>query len=131
MGTKESWHGGHHYSNKIHLAFILFLFLTAITLFWTFYNLHSDKIYSGISPSPTLNPTISKPPSNEVFCTQEAKQCPDGSYVGRSGPKCEFAKCPDKVTVCGGIAGLKCPTGYNCELEGNYPDASGVCKMNP
>src|SRR4051812_48908440 len=30
----------------------------------------------------------------QVFCTMEAKQCPDGSYVGRSGPKCEFAACP-------------------------------------
>lgn len=30
-----------------------------------------------------------------VFCTQEAKLCPDGSYVGRIGPKCEFAQCPD------------------------------------
>lgn len=29
-----------------------------------------------------------------VFCTQEAKQCPDGSYVGRTGPRCEFAPCP-------------------------------------
>ncbi len=28
-------------------------------------------------------------------CTQEAKQCPDGSYVGRTGPKCEFAPCPN------------------------------------
>lgn len=29
-----------------------------------------------------------------VVCTLEAKLCPDGSYVGRSGPLCEFAKCP-------------------------------------
>lgn len=29
-----------------------------------------------------------------VLCTQEAKQCPDGSYVGRTGPHCEFATCP-------------------------------------
>jgi hypothetical protein len=29
-----------------------------------------------------------------VACTMEAMQCPDGSYVGRSGPKCEFAACP-------------------------------------
>lgn len=28
-----------------------------------------------------------------VYCTQEAKLCSDGSYVGRSGPKCEFASC--------------------------------------
>ena len=27
-------------------------------------------------------------------CTREAKLCPDGSYVGRSGPNCEFAECP-------------------------------------
>jgi hypothetical protein len=31
---------------------------------------------------------------NAVACTQEAKQCPDGSYVGRIGPNCEFAACP-------------------------------------
>lgn len=29
-----------------------------------------------------------------VVCTMEAKLCPDGSYVGRSGPNCEFAPCP-------------------------------------
>ncbi len=29
-----------------------------------------------------------------VACTMEAKLCPDGSYVGRQGPKCEFAPCP-------------------------------------
>lgn len=30
-----------------------------------------------------------------VACTQEAKQCPDGSYVGRTGPNCEFSLCPE------------------------------------
>lgn len=29
-----------------------------------------------------------------VACTMDAKQCPDGSYVGRTGPNCEFV-CPD------------------------------------
>lgn len=29
-----------------------------------------------------------------VACTQEAKQCSDGSYVSRTGPNCEFAECP-------------------------------------
>ncbi len=29
-------------------------------------------------------------------CTQEAKVCPDGSAVGRTGPNCEFAACPDE-----------------------------------
>ncbi len=29
----------------------------------------------------------------QVACTQEAKLCPDGSAVGRTGPNCEFAEC--------------------------------------
>lgn len=29
-----------------------------------------------------------------VMCTMEAKLCPDGSYVSRTGPHCEFAPCP-------------------------------------
>lgn len=32
--------------------------------------------------------------TGEKACTQEAKQCSDGSYVGRTGPKCEFSACP-------------------------------------
>lgn len=30
----------------------------------------------------------------EVWCSMEARQCPDGSFVGRTGPNCEFAQCP-------------------------------------
>ncbi len=33
---------------------------------------------------------------NGPICTQEAKSCGDGTYVGRTGPNCEFAKCPGK-----------------------------------
>ncbi|MCL5012086.1 MAG: hypothetical protein M1320_01545 [Patescibacteria group bacterium] len=32
--------------------------------------------------------------STQIACTQEAKQCPDGSYVERTGLNCEFALCP-------------------------------------
>lgn len=38
-----------------------------------------------------------KPNTDQVACTMEAKICPDGSAVGRSGPKCEFAECPVAV----------------------------------
>jgi hypothetical protein len=31
-------------------------------------------------------------------CTQEAKICPDGSAVGRTGPDCSFAPCPALAT---------------------------------
>ncbi|MES2953460.1 MAG: hypothetical protein V4674_02780 [Patescibacteria group bacterium] len=33
-----------------------------------------------------------------VACTLEAKICPDGSAVGRTGPHCEFAACPAVAT---------------------------------
>jgi len=33
--------------------------------------------------------------NNPVACTKEAKLCPDGSYVGRFGPNCEFTACPE------------------------------------
>lgn len=32
-----------------------------------------------------------------VACTEEAKLCPDGSYVVRVGPTCAFAPCPSEV----------------------------------
>jgi hypothetical protein len=37
-------------------------------------------------------------PSEQVFCTMDAMECPDGSYVGRTGPNCEFV-CPNRDTV--------------------------------
>lgn len=30
----------------------------------------------------------------QIACTEEAKLCPDGSYVGRVSPGCEFSACP-------------------------------------
>ena len=77
------------------------------------------------------------PKTQSVACTQEAFICPDGSAVGRSGPKCEFAPCPtfkktnNQKAFCGGIAGIKCPGGYTCRYDGKYPDAGGTCIKNP
>lgn len=39
-------------------------------------------------PQPTQAPM-------QTQCTMEAKLCHDGSSVGRSGPNCEFAACPN------------------------------------
>ncbi len=33
------------------------------------------------------------PQGGQTICTQDAKQCPDGTWIGRSGPRCEFV-CP-------------------------------------
>lgn len=37
--------------------------------------------------------------SDLIACTMEAKLCPDGSSIGRSGPDCEFTECPVFITV--------------------------------
>lgn len=34
-----------------------------------------------------------------VVCTADAKICPDGSAVGRQGPLCEFAACPEVQNI--------------------------------
>jgi len=44
--------------------------------------------------------------THPVACTQEAKLCPDGSAVGRTGPNCEFALCPSEALCEGGA----CPS---------------------
>lgn len=41
----------------------------------------------------SLTTPISPTPAQKA-CTQEAKLCPDGTSVGRTGPTCEFSPCP-------------------------------------
>lgn len=38
-----------------------------------------------------------QPDDEQVFCTMDAMMCPDGSYVGRTGPNCQFV-CPATAT---------------------------------
>lgn len=40
---------------------------------------------------------LPREPGETVACTQDAKLCPDGSYVGRVGSQCEFASCPGEI----------------------------------
>ncbi len=69
-------------------------------------------------------------PSNTI-CTEEAKMCPDGTYVGRTGPNCEFAICPlpvvnnpEDVKDGGEI--------YACTMDAKMcPDGSYVGRSGP
>ncbi|MFA5134527.1 MAG: hypothetical protein WC505_01930 [Patescibacteria group bacterium] len=51
--------------------------------------------YWGTDGIPTNSNTNTPANTNAVACTMEAKLCPDGSAVGRTGPNCEFAACPE------------------------------------
>jgi len=50
---------------------------------------------------PQSSPQMPVNPGNRptIACTMEAKVCPDGSYVSRTGPNCEFAPCPGGTTA--------------------------------
>ncbi len=70
------------------------------------------KLWSG-----QFNPT---PQPTGYACTLEAKVCPDGSYVGRTGPRCEFTPCPGETPAPTSIpqgecaVDSDCPSGYVC-----------------
>jgi hypothetical protein len=55
-----------------------------------------------VVPPPVITKPVDSRLSDQVvdpaLCAQDAKQCPDGSFVSRRGPKCEFAACPAPVT---------------------------------
>ena len=62
---------------------------------------------------------INKSPEEPIYCTMEAKLCPDGSAVGRTGPNCEFAACPE---VTAGFLKGKVTIGPLCPVERIPPD---------
>lgn len=67
-------------------------------------------------------------------CTMEAKLCPDGSYVGRTGPNCEFAECPSGTSAQVNInATIEVdPPLRGCTKELKIcPDGTGVGRTGP
>lgn len=82
----------------------------------------------------------------QVACTMEAKVCPDGSAVGRQGPNCEFAACPETINpvpttsvpaASNGSVQIANPASVNCKEKGGTseiitaPDGSqsSICKF--
>ena len=64
---------------------------------------------------------VSKNQPVQQACTMEAKLCPDGTYVGRIGPSCEFAACPNPISNKSGISG-QVLLGPTCPVERIPPD---------
>lgn len=61
-------------------------------------------------------------PGEFIACTADAKVCPDGSYVGREGPNCEFAPCPNETRM----------TRELCESgRGNWNACASPCEGQP
>lgn len=96
-----------------------------------------------ISKSVDSNPIfvgVSKKTPQKV-CTQEAKMCPDGSYVGRSGPKCNFSGCPTAPeencvaegesigAVRPGVIAKKCCAGMDPVIPKGIIGTQGICQF--
>lgn len=58
---------------------------------------------------------------DQVFCTMDAMMCPDGSYVGRVPPRCEFASCPGA-----GGSGTGSQTGHEGSIETKINDGASA-----
>jgi hypothetical protein len=59
-----------------------------------------------LSPKSAHAPSTTVIPENPTtLCTMDAMQCADGTYVGRTGPQCQFV-CPDGSTSTAPVATL-------------------------
>lgn len=75
-----------------------------------------------------VNARVAKAPG-PAACTQEAKLCPDGSYVSRTGPNCEFTPCPTTIAPYkSGVRGTVL-LGPICPVERIPPDPA--CAEKP
>ncbi len=75
--------------------------------------------------APQPDAIVPTPLPEEKICTQDAMLCPDGSYVERTGPQCEFL-CPDitpsPVVVSSPVAGeiVKSPLTVTGQAPGSW-----------
>ena len=91
---------------------ITVIFLIAVFLAVAFYfSGRTDEIYSFLNQD------------KSSVCTEEAKICPDGSAVGRTGVNCEFAACPGKSAA--DISSWKTYQSTEFGYEIKYPTSFG------
>jgi hypothetical protein len=72
-------------------------------------------------------PVEMDPGPGDTVCTQEAKLCPDGSSVGRTGLNCEFAECPEWKTYVNKTDGYEIK--YPSDWQFNIADSSGFAHV--
>src|SRR3989344_8677977 len=77
-------------NNKGFIAFSILIFIAALAVGVVGYFGFVDK----------------KSTNQKIACTMEAKLCPDGSAVGRTGPNCEFAECANGIDYTSASADL-------------------------
>ena len=97
-------------------VFIGAVILVAIMEMLAIYFLNTEadlKFFNLLEP--TAMPTaINNPTPSQIPTQSSSPTTPEGTQSPQD-------------TMCGGFAGVICPTGYECKLDGDYPDAAGKC----
>jgi len=135
MNIKKSknikrWKIGH---NRVLFYIILFLILVLAFFVFQLISLGKDKNSGDLGDNVGLaNPAsvycINQSGSLEIRTDSTGGQY--GVCIFDDGSECEEwkffrAECGQ---MCGGIAGIMCPEGETCNMQGKiYPDASGIC----
>jgi hypothetical protein len=91
-----------------------------------------DGLVCFLGPIPDKGGVCAKPAAEGESCgfRTQSKPCVDGlECVHVSGPldSLTCSKPTSEGKFCGGIGGIACPEGYDCVLDGAYPDAGGKC----
>ncbi len=81
----------------------------------------------GLAVAAACNPPPPASPDEVVGCTEEAKVCPDGSSVVRSGPDCDFPACPN-ADPDNGISPDPAPAGPDGDAS---PQPMGTFEADP
>lgn len=78
----------------------------------------------GITYEEATNTRIAMPP----LCKQITQTYGNLCLLNQAGATLLYkGECKEDTQFCGGIAGIQCPQGYECKLDGDYPDAGGKC----
>jgi hypothetical protein len=73
---------------------VIIILIIAVTVgVFTWKTMKIEKAIAPVEDQLASKNQVGNQQSQPKACTQEAKQCPDGSYVSRTGPNCEFADC--------------------------------------
>jgi len=125
--------------NKVLFGIILALIVLLIVIIFQIRHLNKEKSSNINNTTGNMGSNVGMANPASVYCINqsgklEIRSDSEGNQYGvcifNDGSECEEWKYfrGECGQMCGGIAGIMCPEGETCNMQGKtYPDASGVC----